>query len=82
MLRMLGEKKRTAFLQSFVGTTAVILTEGTVEDGFRSGFTDSFARVAMSAAEVGENQLVRVSLGGVRDGRLVGRPVAPREEAA
>lgn len=82
MLRMLGQKKRTAFLQSFVGTTAMILTEGTVEGGFRSGFTDSFARVAVSAAAVGENELVRVSLAGVRDDRLEGRPVASREEAA
>jgi threonylcarbamoyladenosine tRNA methylthiotransferase MtaB len=82
MLRMLGQKKRTAFLQSLVGTTAMILTEGTVEGGFRSGFTGSFARVAVSAAEVGENELVCVSLTGIRDDRLEGRPVAPREEAA
>jgi hypothetical protein len=79
---MLGQKKRTAFLQSFIGTTAMILTEGTVEGGFRSGFTDSFARVAVSAAAVGENELVRVSLAGVRDDRLEGRPVSSREEAA
>jgi len=82
MLRTLGQKKRTAFLQGLVGTTAMILTEGTVEDGFRSGFTDCYARVAVSAEEVGENELVRVSLAGLRDDRLEGRPVAPREEAA
>ena len=82
MLRILGQKKRTAFLQCLVGTTAMILTEGTVEGGFRSGFTDSFARVAVSAAEVGENKLLRVSLAGVRDDRLEGRPVVPQEEAA
>lgn len=81
-LRVLGQKKRTAFLQSLVGTTAVILTEGTVEDGFRCGFTDSFARVAVPAAGVLENELLRVSLAGVRDDRLEGCPVVPQEEAA
>jgi threonylcarbamoyladenosine tRNA methylthiotransferase MtaB len=82
MLRILGEKKRTAFLRKLVGTTATILTEGIAEDGFRSGFTDSYARVAVPAPGVGENELVRVSLASVRDGRLEGRPVPPREEAA
>jgi threonylcarbamoyladenosine tRNA methylthiotransferase MtaB len=82
MLRLLGQKKRMAFLQNLVGTTEVILTEGAVEGGFRSGFTDSFARVAVSAAEIGENELVRVTLTGIRDDRLEGRPAAPREEAA
>jgi len=82
MLRNLGEKKRTAFLQNLVGTTSTILTEGAGEDGYRSGFTDSYARVAVPASGVGENELVRVLLASVQDGRLIGRPLPPREEAA
>ncbi len=82
MLRILGEKKRTAFLHGLLGTTATILTEGDVEDGFRSGFTDTYARVALPAAGIGENELVRVSLVTVRDGRLEGRPAGACGEAA
>ena len=82
MLRILGEKKREAFLRSLVGTTATILTEGVVEDGYRFGFTETYARVAVPASGIDENVLLRVSLAAVRDGRLEGRPADACGEAA
>jgi hypothetical protein len=49
-----------------------VLTETSVENGFRFGFTDSFLRVGVPAAAAGENEIVNVHVTGVVDDRCVG----------
>jgi threonylcarbamoyladenosine tRNA methylthiotransferase MtaB len=67
MLRILGQKKKQAFYESLVGQTVQVLAEGDVEDGVRSGFTDNYARVGFPHALCGENELISLTITGVRD---------------
>ncbi|HSQ75634.1 MAG TPA: tRNA (N(6)-L-threonylcarbamoyladenosine(37)-C(2))-methylthiotransferase MtaB, partial [Bacteroidota bacterium] len=71
-LRILGQRKRALFAGQHVGRAVTVLTESTVEDGLRFGFTDSFLRVGVPAAAVGENQIVDVHVTGLVDDRCVG----------
>lgn len=71
-LRILGQRKRALFAQQHVGRTVTVLTESTVEDGLRFGFTDSFLRVGVPAAAVDGNQIVDVHVTGVVDDHCVG----------
>jgi threonylcarbamoyladenosine tRNA methylthiotransferase MtaB len=72
MLRMLSERKRIAWCRSMVGKTVTMLTESTVEDGHRYGFTDAFMRVGVPADHVPENALVHVRLTEAKDERCLG----------
>jgi len=71
-LRILGQRKRALFAQQHVGRTVTVLTETSVEDDFRFGFTDSFLRVGVPAAVAGENEIVDVHVTGVVDDHCVG----------
>jgi len=73
MLRMLSERKRSAWCRSMVGRTVHVLTESTVEDGWRFGFTDAFVRVGVDQEAAAENTLLRVALTEARDERCFGR---------
>jgi threonylcarbamoyladenosine tRNA methylthiotransferase MtaB len=72
MLRMLSERKRMAWCRSMVGKTVTVLTETTVEDGHRYGFTDAFLRVGVQAEHVPENALVHVRLTEAKEERCIG----------
>jgi threonylcarbamoyladenosine tRNA methylthiotransferase MtaB len=72
MLRILSERKRTAWCKDAIGRSAAFLTETTVEDGVRYGFTDTFLRVGIDAASVPENTLVRVNITEAREERCLG----------
>jgi len=72
MLRMLSERKRMAWCRGMVGKTVTVLTETSVEDGHRYGFTDSFMRVGVPADRVPENVLIRVKLTEAKEERCLG----------
>ncbi len=79
MLRILSQKKRRAFSESFVGHTLPVLLESTVEDGYRLGFSHNYIRVAVSAEGTRENQLVDAGIVGVREEGCVG--MLPAQQA-
>ncbi len=71
-LRILGQRKRTLFAEQHIGQTVTVLTESTVADGRRFGFTGSFVRVGVPAHAVQENTMVKVTITGVADDYCVG----------
>lgn len=73
MLRILSERKRSAWCRSMVGQTADVLTESVVETGWRFGFTDAFLRVGVDGETADGNALVRVKITGARNERCFGQ---------
>ena len=71
-LRILGQRKRALFAGQHVGRTVTVLTETSVEDGFRFGFTDSFLRVGVPAAAAEENEIIDVHVTGVVQDHCIG----------
>jgi threonylcarbamoyladenosine tRNA methylthiotransferase MtaB len=71
-LRILSERKRMAWCRSMVGKKVTLLTETTVEAGFRYGFTDAFMRVGVREEAVPENALVRVRITEAKEERCLG----------
>jgi threonylcarbamoyladenosine tRNA methylthiotransferase MtaB len=47
MLRILSQKKKTAFTNPFLGSTRPVLFEHAKEDGMMSGFTDNYIKVSL-----------------------------------
>ncbi len=74
-LRLLGQRKKLAFLRSLVGTRQQVLAEEEHQDGLRFGFTGSYARVALPAAETSGNTMVDVEITGMEGEHCVGRPI-------
>jgi threonylcarbamoyladenosine tRNA methylthiotransferase MtaB len=74
-LRLLGQRKKLAFLRSLVGTRQTVLAEEEQQDGLRFGFTGSYARVALPAAGTRGNTLVDVEITGTEGEHCVGRPI-------
>ena len=72
MLRMLSERKRMAWCREAVGTHVDVLTESTVDEGLRYGFTDTFLRVGVPADGIPENVLARVKISGAHAERCSG----------
>jgi threonylcarbamoyladenosine tRNA methylthiotransferase MtaB len=72
MLRGLSERKRMAWCRDMVGKSVTVLTESTVENRRRFGFTGSFLRVGVDEHAVPENTLVRVKLTAAHDERCYG----------
>jgi threonylcarbamoyladenosine tRNA methylthiotransferase MtaB len=67
MLRILGQKKKQAFCESLVGQTVRVLAEGDVDNDIRFGFTDNYVRVGFPHELCGENELISLTIAGVRD---------------
>ena len=59
-LRALSDRKREAFHRSLVGTTAAVLLEDEVTDGFRYGFSGNYARVGIPAGGSTANTMAAV----------------------
>jgi threonylcarbamoyladenosine tRNA methylthiotransferase MtaB len=72
MLRMLSERKRMSWCRSVVGTRVNVLTESTIEEGWRYGFTDTFLRVGLDAGSTRENSLVNVRITDAHRERCLG----------
>ncbi len=72
ILRMLSERKRMAWCRSMVGKSVKVLTESTIEDGSRYGFTDAFLRVGVERDAAGENMMVSVRITEAHQERCLG----------
>jgi threonylcarbamoyladenosine tRNA methylthiotransferase MtaB len=62
-LRMLSEKKKRAFYQSFIGQSRTILWEGANEDGRMHGYTDNYIRVSQPFQSDWVNRVEEATLG-------------------
>jgi threonylcarbamoyladenosine tRNA methylthiotransferase MtaB len=72
MLRMLSERKRMDWCRNMVGRRVSVLTETTIEEGRRYGFTDAFLRVGVDAESALENSLVKVHITNAHHERCLG----------
>lgn len=57
MLHDLGRRKRLAFHHSQIGTTASVLFETGLQDGYRHGTTPNFTKVAVAGSDDLRNQI-------------------------
>ena len=81
-LRALGQAKKQAFAERFIGRELNILIEGKRdrERGLLSGLTQSYVRVFVDAPEALVNQLVPVRVMAVAGGEVLGRwPAEPQQ---
>jgi threonylcarbamoyladenosine tRNA methylthiotransferase MtaB len=58
----LGQQKQEAFFRSNLGYVRPMLTEATIKDNLRFGFTDNYIKCALPAIDVGENIVLDVKL--------------------
>ncbi|MEP7150082.1 MAG: tRNA (N(6)-L-threonylcarbamoyladenosine(37)-C(2))-methylthiotransferase MtaB [Nitrospira sp.] len=73
----LSRIKTLGFYQSQIGHTVTVLFEQGERDGFRSGTTANFTRVAVPADAVVPGSIHNVTITGIMDGLAYGHPVAP-----
>jgi threonylcarbamoyladenosine tRNA methylthiotransferase MtaB len=73
VLRALGMKKKQEFYKRQVGKTSLVLTESTLENGMRSGFTDNYVRVKLPAASAEPNTIVEVEMTGMMNEVCTGK---------
>ena len=74
-LSSLSRRKTLAFYQAQIGQTVPVLFERGERDGFRTGLTGNFTRVAVAAdaAQAGSNHDVTIT--GITDGLAYGHPI-------
>jgi len=75
-LAALSRTKTIAFYQSQIGLTLPVLFEQGEQDGFRTGLTANFTRVAVAADAVTAGSIHHVTITGIMDGLAYGHPVA------
>ncbi len=75
MLRILSDKKRRQFYESFVGQTVSVLLEGRVENGRRVGHTSQYVKVALPVDSSGENEIKSVQIIRVENDLCMGEVV-------
>ncbi|MBL8071392.1 MAG: tRNA (N(6)-L-threonylcarbamoyladenosine(37)-C(2))-methylthiotransferase MtaB [Nitrospira sp.] len=75
-LAELSRTKALAFYQQQIGRTLSVLFEQGERDGFRTGTTANFTRVAVAADAVEAGSIHQVTITGIMDGLAYGRPVA------
>ena len=61
----LSDRKTRAFYESHIGREATVLVERPKRGMPAHGFTDNYIRVELDSAQVQENSLVKVLLGGL-----------------
>ncbi len=81
-LTALSRTKTLGFYQGQIGRTARVLFEQGERDGFRTGTTANFMRVAVPAGGVMAGAIHDVTITGVMDGLAYGHPVATVLEPA
>lgn len=62
MLRILSEKKRTAFYQKFIGEAKEVLLEGSIKNDFLEGFTDNYIKVRVLNEEKLRREITSINL--------------------
>ncbi|MBI4002080.1 MAG: tRNA (N(6)-L-threonylcarbamoyladenosine(37)-C(2))-methylthiotransferase MtaB [Nitrospira defluvii] len=75
-LAELSRTKTLGFYQGQIGRTVPVLFEQGARDGFRTGTTANFTRVAVAADAVVAGSIHNVTITGIMDGLAYGRPVA------
>lgn len=75
-LAALSRTKTLAFYQRQIGRTVPVLFERGERDGFRTGTTANFTRVAAAAETVAAGSIHDVTITGIMDGLAYGHPVA------
>lgn len=81
-LSELSRTKRLACYQRQIGKTVSVLFEQGERDGFRTGTTADFTRVAVAADAVAAGSIHQVTITGVTDGLAYGRPISAVLEPA
>jgi threonylcarbamoyladenosine tRNA methylthiotransferase MtaB len=81
-LTALSRTKTLWFYQRQIGRTLPVLFEQGQRDGFRTGTTGSFMRIAVAADAVVAGSIHNVTITGVTDGLAYGHPVATVLEPA
>ncbi len=77
ILAGLSRTKTIGFYQAQIGHTVSVLFEQGERDGFRSGTTANFTRVAVPADAVVAGSIHHVTITGIMDGLAYGHPTAP-----
>ncbi|MEN8247324.1 MAG: tRNA (N(6)-L-threonylcarbamoyladenosine(37)-C(2))-methylthiotransferase MtaB [Bacteroidota bacterium] len=62
MLRSLSEKKKRAFYEQNIGSTAKVLYENDVENGKMHGFTENYIRVSAPHKPENVNSIIKVAI--------------------
>ncbi len=75
-LAELSRTKALAFYQRQIGRTVSVLFEQGERDGFRTGTTANFTRVAAPADTVAAGSIHQVTITGIMDGLAYGHPAA------
>ena len=75
-LAELSRAKTLGFYQGQIGRTVPVLFEQGNRDGFRTGTTANFTRVAVAADAVVAGSIHNVTITGIMDGLAYGHPVA------
>jgi threonylcarbamoyladenosine tRNA methylthiotransferase MtaB len=65
ILRLISNKKRRSFYESFTGTTRKVLWEAEQDGGFMFGFTDNYIRVKKTADPASVNAIRDCELGNI-----------------
>ncbi len=78
MIRELGERKREAFAEKFVGKTLKVLLEESTEDGELGGYSRNYVRVLTRGATSQLNRELEVEASFAKGARLVGEIVEVR----
>jgi threonylcarbamoyladenosine tRNA methylthiotransferase MtaB len=82
MIRELGERKREAFAEKFVGKTLKVLLEESTEDGELGGYSRNYVRVLTRGATSQLNRELEVEASFAKGARLVAEIVEVRETPA
>ena len=81
MLRMLSEKKKRAFYESFIGTEQEVLLEAHKDNDLLTGFTRNYIKIQMPRSGFLPNQLINVSLDSFSsEGDLISLPLVSLED--
>jgi threonylcarbamoyladenosine tRNA methylthiotransferase MtaB len=82
VMRELGERKREAFAERFVGRKLKVLLEESTEDGGLGGYSRNYLRVLTRGPASQTNQELQVEASFAKGARLVGEIVQVREATA
>ncbi|HVG01627.1 MAG TPA: tRNA (N(6)-L-threonylcarbamoyladenosine(37)-C(2))-methylthiotransferase MtaB [Nitrospira sp.] len=74
-LTSLSRSKTLAFYQAQIGRTVSVLFEQGERDGFRTGLTANFTRVAVAADAATAGSIHDVTITGIMDGLAYGQPI-------
>jgi threonylcarbamoyladenosine tRNA methylthiotransferase MtaB len=74
-LSSLSRRKTLAFYQAQIGQTVPVLFERGERDGFRTGLTGNFTRVAVAADAAQAGSIHDVTITGITDGLAYGYPI-------